>query len=203
MRSVETDDDAGRMARFVSTRDRRVFEALFAKHRRSMVAYAGRYVRSPARAEELAQEIFVRVYTTKSYTPDAPFKTWLYRVATNVCLNEVRRPGYKHKVASLDATPEEGGGVPEPSAPAHASPEAQVATEQLARKLEEVLARLPEKQRAAFIMTRHEGMSLEEIAAALDTSVSAVKSLVHRALETLRKEASALLEGQREVEVRR
>ena len=88
------------MARFVSTRDRGMFEALFAKHRRSMVAYAGRYVRNPARAEELAQEIFVKVYTTKSYSPDAPFKTWLYRVATNVCLNELRRPASRQCVHS-------------------------------------------------------------------------------------------------------
>lgn len=192
VRPREGDDDAATMASFVLTRDRKMFGALFQKYRRAMVAYAGRYVRDPARAEELAQEVFVRVYKTKAYQADASFKTWLYKVATNVCLNEVRRPEHRQAFESIDA----GAAGDEPKAelpaPSDASPEARLSEQELARRLERVLAGLPEKQRAAFLMVRHEAMTHEEIAQALDTSVSAVKSLVHRALEALRRELSAL-----------
>lgn len=189
MRPQEGDADAAKMVSFVQTRDRAMFQALFQKYRRAMVAYAGRYVRDQARAEELAQEVFVRVYKTKAYEPDARFKTWLYRVATNVCLNEVRRPEHKQAFESLDARGEDEK-RPELPAGLEASPEALLAEQELARRLERVLAKLPEKQRAAFLMVRYEAMTHEEIAVALETSVSAVKSLVHRALEALRRDLS-------------
>jgi RNA polymerase sigma-70 factor (ECF subfamily) len=185
----DIDDDAKVMAAFVETKDRRMFERLFQKHKRAMVAYAGRYVKDRGRAEELAQEIFVRVYTTKHYQPDATFKTWLYRVATNVCLNELRRPEHRYGTEPLD----QSDGSPRPIASDRAVPEAAVAGQELAAALGKILAQLPEKQRAAFLMARFEALSHEEIAAALDTSVSAVKSLIHRALETMRREAAALL----------
>lgn len=187
---AQVDDDAAVMAAFVETRDRKKFEVLFQRHKRAMVAYAGRYVRSTARAEELAQEIFVRVYTTKRYEPDASFKSWLYRVATNVCLNELRRSEHRQVIESIDdAESRLLGRVADGSA----SPEQQLAQHQLARGLEDALAALPEKQRAAFVMARFEAMSHEEIAGALSTTIPAVKSLIHRALEALRTKATALL----------
>lgn len=190
---VEEDEDATLMATFVQTRDRRMFERIFEKHRRAMVAHASRYVRDRARAEELAQEIFVRVYTTKTYEPSAKFKTWLYRVATNVCLNELRRPEHREKHLPLEDTTVErdvdrAGGLAGPPG----TPEEATSGRELAVRLERALAELPANQRAAFLMARHESMSHEEIAEVLSTSVSAVKSLIHRALETLRKEVEAL-----------
>lgn len=185
------DDDASLMAAFVETRDRRMFERLFQRHRQAMVAYAARYVKNQARAEELAQEIFVRVYTTKNYQPDASFKTWLYRVATNVCLNEIRRPEHKQAMETIDA--ETADGKKRELASSEVSPEGLVAGQQLVVRLEQLLRELPEKQRAAFLMCRYEAMTHEEIAGALSTTVPAVKSLIHRALETLRRETSALL----------
>jgi RNA polymerase sigma-70 factor (ECF subfamily) len=189
MLSEGGDEDAALMVEFVATRDRRMFQQLFLRHRRAIVAYAQRYVRSPARAEELAQEIFVRVYTTKTYTATATFRTWLYRVATNVCLNDLRRPENKQRMEPL-----EEDGASTLAAPAASSPEAQLSERQLAAKLNGAMDRLPEKQRAAFIMARHENLSHGEIAEALSTTVPAVKSLIHRALETLRAETAALLE---------
>lgn len=177
----EADEDATLMATFVATRDRKMFERLFLRHRRAMVAYAGRYVKDRARAEELAQEIFVRVYTARTYEPTARFKTWLYRVATNICLNELRRPEHKQRLERLD----DPGAL---LAPSSASPEAAVAGKELAIGLERALRNLPEKQRAAFLMARHEDLSHEEIAEALATSIPSVKSLIHRALEALRRD---------------
>ncbi len=187
---MESDDDADLMARFVKTRDRQVFAVLFQRYERKMINHARRFVRDPARAEELAQDVFVRVYTTKRYEPQTKFSTWLYRVATNVCLNELRRPEHQQQLASIDAPAE--GHLPELSAP-HADPEAAARTRQLASRLSATMSRLPPKQRAAFLMARQDQMTHEEIAAALETSVSAVKSLIHRALEALRREALAVM----------
>ena len=160
---------------------------LYQRYRSPIVAYAARYTKDRARAEEIEQEVFVRVYKAKNYQPDASFKTWLYTVATNVCLNEVRRPEHRHRFESIDVPADDGGGLTL-TAPEDGSPEAQLAHRQVASRLEATLAALPDKQRAAFLMVRHEAMTHEEIATALSTSVSAVKSLVHRALESLRKE---------------
>ena len=190
VKDVGPDDDARLMATFVESRDRRVFETLYQRHRNAVVAYAGRYVRNAARAEELAQEVFVRVYRTKRYEPNARFKTWLYRVATNVCLNEVRKAEHQQRIDSLD---EEASGPREIASHDAGDPESRMRGQQLADRLQVVLQDLPEKQRAAFVMVRHEGLSHDEIADALGTSVPAVKSLVHRALKALRSEATALL----------
>lgn len=178
------DADARLMAAFVATRDRRMFQTLFDKHHRAIVAFVARTVRNAARAEELTQDVFVRVYTTKSYTPDAPFRTWLYRVAANVCLNEIRRPERRRTFVALDQ--EDAEGRPRELPAPDGDPSAKLEERQLADRLERALAALPEKQRLAFLMVRYEGLTHEEIARALDTSVSAVKSLVHRALEALR-----------------
>jgi RNA polymerase sigma-70 factor, ECF subfamily len=180
---VEADDDAALMATFVATRDRRVYTVLFDRHHRSIFRHVQRYVRSAAKAEELTQDVFIRVYRAKQYEPKTKFRTWLYRVATNVCLNELRRPEQKEKFDALDdVSPAADGPNPET---AHAGKE-------IASKVEAALDRLPPNQRAAFLMARQDQLSHEEIAAALETSVSAVKSLIHRALEALRKELASL-----------
>lgn len=181
------DDDAALMATFVQTRDRQVFAVLFQRYERKMINHARRFVRDPARAEELAQDVFVRVYTTKRYEPNTKFSTWLYRVATNLCLNELRRPEHQQQLSSLDAVRADDRPI-EMVSPA-ADPEAQAHGRQMAERLQNAMDRLPAKQRAAFLMARQDHMSHEEIAAALETSVSAVKSLIHRALEGLRREA--------------
>ena len=157
---VVTDDDAVLMARFVQTRDRQVFAVLFQRYERRMINHARRFVRDPARAEELAQDIFVRVYTTKRYEPNTKFSTWLYRVATNVCLNELRRPEHQQRVDSLDAAQQDDRPLELPS-PA-ADPEQTAHGQQLAQRLTTVMARLPPKQRAAFLMARQDHMSHEE-----------------------------------------
>lgn len=187
---VEPDADAALMADFVRTRDRRLFEMLFSRHERGVLAHVRRFVRNPARAEELTQDVFVRVYTTKKYTPDTRFKTWLLRVATNVALNELRRPEHKQRLESMDAKEVGAPGSAEALANPAPRPDAAVAGDQLAAQLTRALDALPAKQRAAFLMARQDALSHQEIADALSTSVSAVKSLIHRALESLRGAAA-------------
>lgn len=170
-------EEAQWMAEFVRTRDRVLFERLFDRYRRRMVTYAQKYVQRKDRAEELAQDVFIRVYTCKRYRPDAPFRAWIYQVATRVCLNEVRKREYAVNHAEQ---------APEPAVAT--SPEDALEGARLSARLQARLQRLPDKQRAAFVMCRFEGLSHDEIAQALQVSVSSTKSLIHRALEALRAE---------------
>jgi RNA polymerase sigma-70 factor (ECF subfamily) len=172
------DEDCARMAR-VARGDTRAFAELFDRHQAAVVRFATRFVGDPARGEELAQDIFVSLFrAAPRYRPAARFKTWLYRVATHHCLNARRG-------AAARAT--SAGSEPLASLPADAalSPHAAAEGRELARVLEEGLAALPERERAAFTLCRFEGLSYREIAEALETSESAVKSLVHRATVAL------------------
>lgn len=158
--------------------DAEAFRALFERHARAMIAFCRHFVHDADRAEELAQDVFLKLYRAAGrYRPDARFKTFLYRIAANHCLNELRRgdarrrgPDDPEAVASLPS----GGATPQQEVEARAL-ESAVGT---------LLARLPETQRAAFVLCRFEGLSYQEIADVLGTTVPSVKSLVHRATVT-------------------
>jgi len=162
--------------------DAAAFRTLFERHARAMVAFCFHYVRDAARAEELAQDVFVKLYrSAHRYQPSARFKTFLYRVATNHCLNELRRGEYAARAASPGAS--DGAGRPDLAAlPSPlASPQQALEATRLEGAVARLLDGLPEKQRAAFVLCRFEGLSYEDVAEVLETTVSAVKSLVHRA----------------------
>jgi RNA polymerase sigma-70 factor (ECF subfamily) len=170
------DPDAALMRAF-QRGDAAAFRTLFERHARAMVAFCHHFVRDAARAEELAQDVFVKLYRAADrYEPRARFRTFLYRIASNHCLNELRRGDA--------ARPSPAGEEPfDPDALPSASPGPEAAFEGAALEtaVRRLLAELPEKQRAALVLCRFEGLSYEEIAEVLDTTVSAVKSLVHRA----------------------
>ena len=170
------DPDAALMVAF-QRGDAAAFRTLFERHARAMVAFCHHFVRDQARAEELAQDVFVKLHQAAGrYRPSARFRTFLYRIASNHCLNELRRGEYGARRAA-------GAEAPDPDALAGTgpTPEDHARGAALEKAIGELLARLPEKQRAALVLCRLEGLSYEEIAQVLDTSVSAVKSLVHRA----------------------
>jgi RNA polymerase sigma-70 factor (ECF subfamily) len=180
---MASDPDAALMVAFQGG-DERAFRRLFEKHGRAMVSFCHHFVRDQARAEELAQDVFLKLHrSAERYEPTARFKTFLYRLASNHCLNELRRGEY----AARRATDDRRAGEPlEPADPdtlpaATASPEEDVAAHALGDAVQEVLRRLPEKQRVAFVLARLEGLPYDEVAAVLGTTISAVKSLVHRA----------------------
>lgn len=175
------DPDAALMVAF-QRGDASAFRALFEKHGRATMAFCQRFVKDSARAEELAQDVFLKLHASAGrYNPSARFTTFLYRIATNHCLNELRRG--EHRLRRESGSPSEPDAPLDPDALAGpaATPEELARGGALARELEGVLARLPESQRAAFVLARFEGLSYEEVAAVLDTTVPAVKSLVHRA----------------------
>jgi RNA polymerase sigma-70 factor (ECF subfamily) len=155
------------------------FERLFRRWSGPLLRYLDRMVRDLATAEELVQEVFLRVHRSRErYTPEARFSTWLYRIATNLALNELRRPRHRAPHRSID---DEG------AAPIAAGPSADdvVAARRVGRAAAEALAELPEKQRAALCLAAVEGLSYAEVAEALDVTEKAVKSLVHRARSAL------------------
>ncbi len=182
---MASDPDAALMVAF-QRGDESAFRSLFERHGRAMVAFCHHFVRDGARAEELAQDVFLKLHRHAArYQPTARFKTFLYRIASNHCLNELRRGEYAARRALESAENGQGErGVPtDPDSlagPAPTPEESMLATA-LGQAVEAMLAKLPEKQRAAFVLGRLEGLSYDEIADVLGTTVPAVKSLVHRA----------------------
>jgi RNA polymerase sigma-70 factor (ECF subfamily) len=176
------DPDAALMVAFQAG-DESAFRALFEKHGRAMVAFCNHFVRDVGRAEELAQDVFLKLHRSSArYRPTARFKTFLYRIASNHCLNELRRGEY----AARREVERGGEGGSEPADPdalagGGASPEELLLASSLGRAVQALLAKLPEKQRAAFVLARLEGLAYDEVADVLETTVPAVKSLVHRA----------------------
>jgi RNA polymerase sigma-70 factor (ECF subfamily) len=173
------DDDVRLMLAFAAG-DEAAFAALFERWSRPLLRYLERIVREAATAEELVQEAFVRVHRAReTYRPEARFSTWLYKIATHLAWNELRRP---HRRAPHEST------ASEPASPlaAHDAPvDELVHARRVSAAVEDALAALPERQRAALWLAAVEGQSYAEVAAALSTSQVAVKALVHRARSAL------------------
>ena len=178
------DYDAELMIR-VRDGDQACFGLLLEKHRSSVIRFLYRMVQNQAVAEELAQEVFLRVYRSRStYEPTAKFTTWLFRIATHLALNALRDGKNQRLETRLE---EEWSDAPACQV-SDARPSAEQSMVRQAR-LEEIrraVAGLPDKQRAAVLMHKYEEMEYAQIARALSCSESAVKSLLFRAYETLR-----------------
>ncbi len=180
----------------VKAGDEASFELLLRRYRTPLVNFLCRMVRDPATAEDLAQEVFLRVYRArKKYAPNAKFTTWLFRIATNLALNALRDTRYRQLEVSLDQPVAHG----EDEQPALEVADREPGAEQqlMARHRAEVIRRaihaLPEKQRAAVLLHKYHELDYDEIAGILDCSESALKSLLFRAYETLRIELAPLV----------
>lgn len=165
--------------------DLSAFDVLFRKHVAGVVRFARRFVRSEARAEELAQDVFLQLYRTRDrYEPRARFKTWLFRMVNNACLSELRSADRRRRFdpAAGSADPDAALEAVMPSTP---SSEHDALDAEAVGAIRDAVSRLPGQQRAALLLARSEGLSYDEVAATLGCSVSAVKSLIHRATVTL------------------
>ncbi|MBI2930494.1 MAG: sigma-70 family RNA polymerase sigma factor [Planctomycetes bacterium] len=170
------DPDIELMLRFQAG-DERAFEELVLKHQKRILNVVYRALGDRAQAEDAAQDIFLKVYRARrSYRPQAKFSTWLYRIAVNHCLNEVRarRPG----PIPMDDLLQE---------PVAHSPDDQMNQTDLQRAVKEAIDALPENQRVAVILARFEDLSYEEIGEAMGLSLEAVKSVLFRAKENLKQ----------------
>jgi RNA polymerase sigma-70 factor, ECF subfamily len=169
------------------------FEHLLQRYRTPLVNFLYRMVRDSATAEDLAQEVFLRVYRARhGYEASAKFTTWLFRIATNLALNRIRDTRYRQMEVSLDVRAEDDQPVME--LPARELRVDQILIERdrtvIIRRAVEAL---PEKQRIAVLLHKYEEMDYCEIAKVLECSEAALKSLLFRAYETLRVQLAPLV----------
>jgi len=184
-----TDPDAALMLR-VKAGDRAAYAELVEKYKQPVMSVVYQMIRDPDEAEDLAQNVFYQVYrSAHRYETRAKFSTWLFTIARNLTLNEIRRRK-RHPAESLDAAPrgvEREDASPRQVADAQTfAPPDLVLQQELQEKVEEAVAALPENQRTALGLCRQGDVSYEEISEVLGCSLSATKSLIHRARETLK-----------------
>jgi RNA polymerase sigma-70 factor, ECF subfamily len=187
--TVEANDDAQIMLR-VKAGDDSAFDYLVQKYRRAMMSFMYRMTHNTAAAEDLAQEVFLRVYRSRAgYEPSAKFTTWLYRIATNLAVNHARDTRHERpeNQVSLDEPDQETGttmDVPDSSL----SVEENILRRERMKAIRDKVQQLPERQRMAVVMHKYQQMDYRQIAEVLKLSESATKSLLFRAYETLREQ---------------
>jgi RNA polymerase sigma-70 factor, ECF subfamily len=165
------------------------FDFLIQKYRKPIVNFMYRMVHNQAVAEELAQEVFLRVYRSReTYRAEARFSTWLYRIATNLGVNYARDTRHERAASTvyLDETDSETGTTPDVADDEPTVEASMLRRERLNAIRQHVLA-LPERQRMAVLMHKYEGMDYKQIGDVLKLSESATKSLLFRAYQTLRE----------------
>lgn len=180
--------DAAIMLR-VAAGDEAGFNFLVQKHNRGMIRFLFRMVHNQAIAEELTQEVFLRVYRSReSYRAEAKFTTWLYRIATNLAVNHARDTRHERAAHTvyLDEPDTETGTTPDVADDEPIVEQKLLRDERMAAIKKHVMA-LPERQRMAVLMHKYEGMDYRQIGDVLKLSESATKSLLFRAYETLRE----------------
>lgn len=184
---LDPGSDAALMLRLAAG-DEACFTLLAEKYHRPMIHFLFRMVRNQAVAEELAQEVFLRVYRSRqSYRAEAKFTTWLYRIATNLAVNYARdtRRERSAQTVYLDAPDEETGATPDVADDRPNVEQRLLGNERRSAIRAQVMA-LPERQRAAVLMHKYQGMDYRQIGEVLKLSESATKSLLFRAYQTLR-----------------
>ena len=192
---AQPDPDAALMLR-VKRGDRAAFAALVDKYQQPVMNFIFRSLRDEIEAEDLAQNVFLQVYkSAKRYESRAKFSTWLFTIARNLCLNEIRRRS-RHPAESIEEAHTEHEDQPRQQYEdkSQAAPPEKLLHGELAQKIEEALAELPENQRTAILLCRQDELSYEEIAEILDCSLSATKSLIHRGRETLKEKLKPYLQ---------
>jgi RNA polymerase sigma-70 factor (ECF subfamily) len=185
--SLDPLSDAAIMLR-AAAGDESGFNYLVEKYHRPIFHFLFRMVRNQAIAEELAQEVFLRVYRSRqSYRAEAKFTTWLYRIATNLAVNYARDTKHERAVRNvyLDAPDEQTSTTPD-VADGEPSVEQNLLHEERMKAIRTQVMALPERQQMAVLMHKYQGMDYREIGAVLKLSESATKSLLFRAYQTLR-----------------
>jgi len=191
-----SDMDAELMLR-VKRGDREAFRELVEKYKQPVMNFVYRSLRDETEAEDLAQIVFLQVYKSRDrYERTARFSTWIFTIARNLSLNEIRRRA-RHTALSLEETHTYDDELParqyeDKSVP---SPGEGALQNELAQKIDEALSELPYNQRTVILLCRQEELSYEEIAQVLGCSLSAAKSLIHRGREALKKKLKRYLQS--------
>jgi RNA polymerase sigma-70 factor (ECF subfamily) len=190
-----SDEDAKDVAlmQLVGAGDAVAFEELVERHQRLVVGTVARMLGNNSEVEDIAQQVFVRVWrSAKRYVPRAKFTTWLLKITRNLVFNELRRRSRRTQVSLQVESEDEERPIKDERAKA---PDAALLEQELQRAIESAIAQLPETQRMAVVLRRYDDLSYEQIADVLDQSVPAVKSLLFRARTELRTRLGRYLAG--------
>jgi RNA polymerase sigma-70 factor (ECF subfamily) len=175
------------MAR-IAKGDDEAFEILVNRHQTSILNLIYRFIGDRAQAKDLAQEVFLRVWqAAKSYGPKAKFTTWIYRITTNLCLNELKSARRKRWFSFYHSNEGSENTIEESLSDDLPSPEDILLAKERSRQISDALQSLPDNQRMALILKRYDDLSYYEIAGILNCSVSAVESLIVRAKRNLQE----------------
>src|SRR5207245_4149279 len=189
-RSEEDAEDV-RLMRLVSQGDTSAFEELVERHQALVSSTVARMLGSNSDVEDIAQQVFIRVWKSASrYVPRAKFTTWLLKITRNLVFNELRRTRRRAQVPLESEASADEPALKDESNPA---PDASLLEVELRKAIEEAIMHLPETQRMAMVLRRYEQLSYEQIAEVLDLSVPAVKSVLFRARTELRSRLSRYL----------
>jgi RNA polymerase sigma-70 factor (ECF subfamily) len=189
-RSAEDTEDV-RLMRLVAQGDTSAFEQVIERHQALVAGTAARMLGSNSDVEDIAQQVFIRVWkSARRYVPRAKFTTWLLKITRNLVFNELRRAKRRAQVPLQSEPGAEETPLKDETNPA---PDASLLEDELQRAIEEAIMQLPESQRMALVLRRYEQLSYEEIGEVLDLSVPAVKSVLFRARTELRSRLSKYL----------
>jgi RNA polymerase sigma-70 factor, ECF subfamily len=190
-RRSEEDAEDVRLMRLVASGDTSAFEKVIERHQALVAGTAARMLGSNSDVEDIAQQVFIRVWkSARRYVPRAKFTTWLLKITRNLVFNELRRAKRR---AQVSLQPEPGAEEIPLKDETNPAPDASLLEGELQRAIEEAIMQLPESQRMALVLRRYEQLSYEEIAEVLDLSVPAVKSVLFRARTELRARLSKYL----------
>jgi len=185
-RGAAADYDVSLMLRFQKGEEM-AFQELVQRNHARVIGLVYRFISDASDAEDLAQEVFLRIYRARhSYKPTAKFSTWMFRITANVSLNALRSRANRKDDVSIDQVTDFGDG---PRAlPDHDTkmPDHDLHQAELEEKVREAVSELPEKQQVAVVLNKYEGMSYAEIAQTIGCSTMAVKSLLARARDNLK-----------------
>ena len=181
----ESDNDDVQLMSLIAGGDTQAFERLVEKHQSLVIGTVARMLGSNSDVEDVAQQVFVRVWkSARRYVPRAKFTTWLLKITRNLVFNEMRR---RKRHAATPLQPEGDGEEIQLKDEQSSGPDASLLESELQKEIDAAIAQLPETQRMAVILRRYEELSYEQIAEVLDQSVPAVKSLLFRARTELRE----------------
>ena len=189
------DDDVKLMLAFQKG-DESCFNEIFTKYEKPLINFIYRFIGTRIDAEDLAQEVFLRIYKAKnSYKPKAKFSTWIYKIASNLCIDYQRKCSRRLQPASIDnpISTDEGEIVRETSDISQQTPDVLAERKQISKTIKSCLLSLPTNQRLAISLRVYENKSYREISKILGCSVSAVESLIFRARQNLKEKLSFLL----------
>jgi RNA polymerase sigma factor (sigma-70 family) len=168
--------------------DNAAFRAVVGMHQKLVFNCAFKFLKNKEAAEDLTQEVFVEVYQSiHSFRGDAQLSTWIYRIAVTKCLNEIKHQQRRKRFALLVSLFGDDGTERRVPAAESSNPELELEKKERAEILNKALSRLPDYQRTAYTLSKVEGMSYDEIAKVMNTSLTSVESLIHRAKNNLVK----------------